>query len=79
MKPDIASVLKSKSSPLTASMGADPDADADVDTSTGADTDSDMPSPEEVSAVKLFESAKTPEQKAMALKQFIQACMPSAY
>lgn len=76
MKPAIADVMKTKSSPLTASMS-----EPDGDEMGGADTDmdGDAPSPEEISAVKLFEKAKSPEEKASALRMFVKACMPGAY
>lgn len=37
------------------------------------------PNPEEIDAMKMFERAKTTEQKAEAMKAFIEACMPQAY
>lgn len=36
--------------------------------------DSEGPSAEEISAMKLFSKASSPEQKAEALKMFLKAC-----
>lgn len=84
MKPSIASVLKTKSSPLTKSLSASGEPDSDEGLGMGAeesdmDGDGDAPSPEEISAIKLFERAGTAEEKATALRMFVKACMPDAY
>lgn len=69
MKPSIASVIDA----------TEPEGDEGMDMPADKDGDEGTPSPEEVSAVKLFERAKTTEEKASALKMFVKACMPGAY
>lgn len=74
MKPKLADILGK--SPITASGGIEPEGDEGMGLPADDDMDEDVPSPEEISAVKLFERAKTPEDKASALKMFMKACMP---
>lgn len=69
----IAEALAKKSMPMGEPItdGDEPDADDSAE-DTG-------PNPEEIDAMRMFERAKTTEQKAEALKTFIKACMPEAY
>lgn len=71
MKPSVADVM-GKMGSYGSDEPEDPDMDGDVH-------DEEGPNTEEIDAMKMFERAKTTEQKAEALKTFIKACMPEAY
>jgi len=74
MKPKIADALakgKPEKSTLVIGVGAEPDGDEEDDDDEGEVSDL------ELKAVKAFDKATSPEDRASALRSFVKACMAS--
>lgn len=68
-------VGKAKKKPGFLGGGSDPDKDGDTDAPDSDDAASD----DEVSLMKVFDKASTPEARATALKTFIKRCTEEGY